>query len=104
MNFHTDSASLTNEAVDVLDNVAAKLVDCPVDSITITAHTDSVGSEEYNQALSERRAHYVVEYLSTRGVERQTLRATAFGETQPIDSNDTAEGRSRNRRVEIFTD
>lgn len=102
VNFESNSTSLTPGSVDILNSVATELIDCPVQKITITAHTDSMGSEEYNQSLSEQRAHYVVDYFASRGIERHSMQALAFGEIKPIDSNDTAEGRSRNRRVEIL--
>lgn len=104
VNFHNDAAALTAEAAQILDSVALELINCPVNNITVSAHTDSVGSDEYNQALSERRAQTVSRYLQTRGLSSDILDATAYGESQPIDTNDTAEGRSRNRRVELFTD
>ena len=65
-------------------------------------HTDSVGAEAYNQDLSKRRAQSVLRYLESRGIDSSRITARAFGETQPIDSNDTAQGRSRNRRVELI--
>ena len=70
--------------------------------VEVSAHTDSVGSESYNQGLSERRAQSVVDYLSARGLDRYRLNPTAFGESSPIDTNETAEGRARNRRVELY--
>ncbi len=103
VNFHNDSADLTPEAINILDNVATNLADCPAIGITVSAHTDSNGSDEYNQALSERRAHAVSQHLESYGINRERLRATAFGESQPIDTNDTSFGRSRNRRVELLT-
>lgn len=102
VNFHNDSAQLTNEATHVLDAVAVTLSECESVPVSISAHTDSVGSESYNQGLSSRRADSVLEYLSARGVGTNRMEALAFGETQPIDTNDTAEGRSRNRRVELI--
>lgn len=104
VNFQTDSAQLTDTAISILDSVAVDLAQCPAIDVTVSAHTDSVGSETYNQGLSERRAHSVSQHLESRGIGRERLRATAFGETQPIDTNDTAFGRSQNRRVELFTE
>lgn len=102
VNFHTDSAQLTDTATLVLDDVAMKLSQCGSIPVTISAHTDSVGSESYNQDLSSRRAYSVLGYLDARGIETSRMDAQAFGETQPIDTNDTPEGRSRNRRVELI--
>ena len=71
-------------------------------NITIVGHTDSKGSESYNQGLSERRAESVKRYLSTGGVNGSRLSTAGYGELQPRDSNDTSNGRSRNRRVELL--
>jgi len=102
VNFHSDKADLTTESTQILNEVAYTLSNCAELQIEISAHTDSVGAESYNQGLSERRARSVVEYLNTRGLSRSRFTATAFGESDPIDSNDTAEGRARNRRVELY--
>ncbi len=102
VNFHTDSAQLTDTATQILDQVAFSLQDCSTTPVSISAHTDSVGAESYNQGLSERRASSVVDYLSNRGIDGSRLSSTAYGETAPIDTNDTAEGRQRNRRVELI--
>jgi outer membrane protein OmpA-like peptidoglycan-associated protein len=67
----------------------------------VLGHTDSTGSDAYNQALSERRAQSVADYLSMRGVARARMGIRGYGETQPIAPNETEEGRSQNRRVEI---
>lgn len=102
VNFHTDSAELTDAAIGVLNGVANVLSGCESVPVSISAHTDSVGSEAYNQGLSERRAASVKTYLGQRGIDTGRIDAQAFGETQPIDSNQSAEGRSRNRRVELI--
>ena len=102
VNFHNDSAQLTETATQVLDGVATPLSQCDSALISISAHTDSVGSESYNLDLSNRRAVSVLGYLGSRGVKTSSMSSDAFGETQPIDTNDTAEGRSRNRRVELI--
>ncbi len=101
VNFYTDSARLTSEAKNKLNAVATILIKHQSVDATISAHTDSVGDETYNQALSVRRAKAVTQYLSENGVDANRLKAEAFGETQPIDSNETRAGRERNRRVEI---
>jgi MYXO-CTERM domain-containing protein len=101
--FHTDSATLTTHATGVLDIVALTLKRCEMVPVTVSAHTDSVGSNAYNQALSEKRAQSVVDYLSSRGVGRDRLTPLAFGESAPIATNETAAGRKRNRRVEVIS-
>jgi len=100
--FRTDSASLTSESNLILDEVVYTLRQCSSAVVEVSAHTDSIGTASYNQSLSERRARSVVDYLSGRGVNTSRLNTTAFGESSPIDSNATPEGRARNRRVEIF--
>ena len=99
--FNNDSAGLTYESTLVLNDVASTLAQCTNLQVELSAHTDSVGSEIYNQSLSERRAQSVVDYLSARGLDRHRLNPQAFGESSPIDSNETSQGRARNRRVEL---
>ena len=69
--------------------------------VDVYGHTDSVGSDAYNQDLSERRARSVADYLATHGVREARLGIRGFGETQPVASNETDAGRAANRRVEI---
>jgi len=102
VNFHTDSAELTDESMGILDGVANTLGDCAQKEVKVTAHTDSVGAEAYNKTLSTKRAVSVVKYLVDQGLELDRFEARAFGERKPIASNDTAEGRSQNRRVELY--
>jgi len=102
VNFHSDSAELTDQGLRVLDQAAQKLQTCDDVMIRVSAHTDSVGADAYNQSLSERRARSVVQRLSQRGIDMSRMSAKAFGETQPIDTNATPEGRRRNRRVELY--
>ena len=101
VNFHTDSAELTLQSMDRLDDVAYKLGHCEDRQVVISAHTDSAGTEEYNQALSEKRVRAVAKYLSVNGLALKRMKAEAFGETRPIDTNDTKAGRANNRRVEL---
>jgi outer membrane protein OmpA-like peptidoglycan-associated protein len=69
--------------------------------LEVAGHTDNTGSDQYNQALSERRAQSVAQYLESHGVNAQRVMTVGAGETHPIASNDTAEGRQANRRVEL---
>ena len=69
--------------------------------VDVYGHTDSTGSESYNQGLSQRRAVSVAAYLESRGVKSARIGTRGFGKTQPIASNETAEGQAANRRVEI---
>ena len=84
-----------------LDQVADSLIKYPNSLIDVYGHTDSTGSDAYNQTLSENRARTVANYLISRGVSAARVRSQGFGETMPVASNDTVEGRSKNRRVEI---
>jgi len=67
----------------------------------VGGHTDSYGTEEYNMGLSVRRARAVADYLVAGGIDRSRLRVEGYGETQPVASNDTEDGRAQNRRVEL---
>lgn len=99
--FATDSAQIRPEFYPTLDQVAATLQRYPQSYIDVVGHTDSTGSEQYNQALSERRAQAVANHLRSRGVNPVRIAAYGMGETQPIASNATPEGRQANRRVEV---
>lgn len=84
-----------------LDKAAGVLKENGYPAIIITGHTDSVGSDEYNQKLSEERANTVEKYLESKGVPADKMSTKGYGKTKPIASNETAEGRAQNRRVEI---
>lgn len=99
--FDVGSATLKPGFRDTLDGVADSLVKYPNSLVDVYGHTDSTGSDAFNQTLSERRAQTVANYLMSRGVAQARLRWQGFGETLPIASNDTELGRARNRRVEI---
>jgi outer membrane protein OmpA-like peptidoglycan-associated protein len=100
--FVTGSAELASTSGSILEAVQTILASHPeVTRVTVEGHTDSVGSEAYNQALSQRRAQSVKRWLSSHGVDAARLDARGYGESQPIDSNETPEGRTRNRRVEF---
>lgn len=99
--FDVDSTAIKPTFRDTLDRVAQSMVQYPDSLIDVYGHTDSTGSDAYNQQLSERRAQAVAAYLTSRGVSAARVRSQGFGETQPVASNDTEEGRSANRRVEI---
>ncbi|WP_043525868.1 OmpA family protein [Litchfieldella xinjiangensis] len=101
VNFEFDSAQLTQQAQQVLDGVAERLVANPDVRVSIEGHTDAVGPADYNQRLSQRRAESVVDYLASQGVERDRMRARGFGEERPVASNETDAGRAENRRVEL---
>lgn len=99
--FAYDSANVQPQFQRTLDQVAQTLAEYNQTYIDVYGHTDSTGSDAYNQALSERRAASVADYLAGRGVQQARIGTRGYGETQPIASNDTEEGRAANRRVEI---
>jgi outer membrane protein OmpA-like peptidoglycan-associated protein len=99
--FGVDSANIDVGFRNTLDQVASTLMQYEKTYVDVLGHTDSTGSDAYNQALSERRASAVADYLSTRGVQSARLAARGYGESQPKASNLDAAGRSANRRVEI---
>jgi OOP family OmpA-OmpF porin len=100
VNFAFDSAELDEEARKALnDQVVAVLRDNPVVRVRVIGHTDSVGTEAYNQALSERRAQSVANYLFSRGVVRDRLETAGRGESDPVAPNSVDAGRAANRRV-----
>ena len=103
VHFQFDSAKLTPADKDVLNTIATRLKqESSSAQLTVTGHTDSVGSDAYNQKLSDRRAHSVVEYLISQGVPRSSfVTVTGAGESQPVADNKTADGRALNRRTEI---
>lgn len=99
--FATNSADINASLYPTLDKVAQTLTQYDQTMIEVAGHTDSTGSAAYNQALSERRAQSVASYLESRGVRQQRIMVVGDGENHPVASNDTPEGRARNRRVEI---
>lgn len=99
--FDVDSYMLKASAQANLREMAAILARYPDTNLVIHGHTDNTGSESYNQRLSERRAKSVQDYLGSNGVGGNRLAAFGHGEMQPISSNETADGRSQNRRVEV---
>ncbi|HEX6997542.1 MAG TPA: OmpA family protein [Gammaproteobacteria bacterium] len=99
--FATDSADLNAAFYEVLNSVSLVLNEFEQTVIEVAGHTDSTGSEAYNQQLSERRAAAVAAYLQTRNVRADRMITVGMGESRPIASNDTPEGRQQNRRVEL---
>ena len=100
--FDFDSATLKAGAADVLNSSYAKFKgNDAVKSVTIIGHTDSMGSEAYNQGLSERRANSVRDYLISQGADASKLMTQGAGESMPAFGNDTKAGRAMNRRVEF---
>ena len=100
--FDFDSAELRPESITELERVVRFMNDIPSSTALVEGHTDSIGTEEYNLALSDRRAKAVFDYLSSRGVDPARLRSVGMGEANPVASNETAEGRQLNRRVMLI--
>ena len=101
VNFASGSDELTDASQSVLNDAADALLKFPNINVEIQAHTDSQGAADFNLELSKRRALATVRYLMLRGVPSEQLQARAFGESKPLESNDTPEGREANRRVEF---
>jgi outer membrane protein OmpA-like peptidoglycan-associated protein len=99
--FDTGSYTLKPGAREKLAKISGIVLAHPGLSLQIEGHTDSVGGDEFNQQLSERRADSVRDFLAEQGVPASSITARGFGKMQPVASNDTAEGRQRNRRVEL---
>ncbi len=99
--FGFDRSDLQPQFYPVLDNVAATLREYNQTIVEIAGHTDSKGTDAYNQALSERRAGSVGNYLMAKGLVRDRFILVGAGESRPVASNDTEAGRAQNRRVEI---
>ncbi|MCK9799711.1 OmpA family protein [Pseudomonas sp. MAFF 302030] len=103
VHFQFDSAKLTAADQSKLGTIVTRLKqEAPTAQLRVTGHTDSVGSDVYNQKLSEKRAHSVVEYLINNGIPRASfVSVSGAGESQPVADNKTADGRALNRRTEI---
>jgi outer membrane protein OmpA-like peptidoglycan-associated protein len=99
--FDVDKADIKASFYPVLDSVALVLDEYDKTIIDVVGHTDSTGSHQYNQALSERRADSVAKYLISQKVDRVRIETFGMGETRPIADNSTAQGRQLNRRVEL---
>jgi OOP family OmpA-OmpF porin len=101
VNFATGKAEITPESREVLDRVAASLVANPEIKVDVAGHTDNTGSRAMNVKLSQARADAVRDYLVSKGVSADRLSTKGYGPDRPIASNDTAEGRAKNRRTEL---
>jgi len=99
--FDFDKSTLKPESFIELDRLVKLMQDVPSLRIEISGHTDSKGADDYNQRLSESRAKAVVEYVVSKGIKANRMEYKGYGETQPIDSNDTDAGRANNRRTEF---
>jgi len=99
--FDFDKSVLRPDGKKSIDDAVAKMKGVDVEMVIATGHTDSVGSDAYNQKLSERRAAAVKDYLASKGIPAAKITTIGKGESQPVATNKTAEGRQKNRRVDI---
>jgi outer membrane protein OmpA-like peptidoglycan-associated protein len=100
--FDVDSSTLSGAARSALAESATVMNEYDKTAVIVQGHTDSTGTDAHNQALSERRARSVEQELIARGVDAERLASMGFGETQPVADNSSADGRQRNRRVDVM--
>jgi peptidoglycan-associated lipoprotein len=100
--FEFDESTLLPEAQAKLDGVAVFMKDNPHIKVVIEGHTDSIGTKKYNMALGQRRAQSAADYLEAKGISSSRISTVSYGETRPVASNATREGRAQNRRVDLF--
>ena len=101
INFHTAESAVPKDAEALLKSAAEWIKKLPADiKLEISGHTDNVGDAHVNQALSQRRADSIRSFLASAGVKRTAIQAKGYGDTKPVASNDTPEGRFQNRRIE----
>jgi len=101
VHFESGKAELRRSSYDRLDELVAYLKNKPSVKIEIAGHTDNVGNKQDNKQLSQERAQVVKNYLLENGIDEKRLRAKGYGESEPIATNDTPEGRQQNRRTEV---
>ena len=101
VHFDFDRFNLRPDALKILDEAVARLQANPNIQVTIEGHADSVGTQQYNLALGDRRANAARDYLVMRGIAASRLRTVSFGEDRPVDTNETPAGRARNRRAHL---
>jgi outer membrane protein OmpA-like peptidoglycan-associated protein len=104
VNFDFDKSTLTSEAVTILDKAVTALRENPEVKVKIVGHTDNIGSKKYNDRLSVRRAESVKSYLVSKGISSARLTTAGVGFSEPIATNDTPEGRAKNRRIEFHVE
>ena len=102
--FDFNKATLKPAGKEKIDDVVREMKANPSVKALVEGHTDSIGSEAYNQKLSERRANAVADYMESQGIDSSRITTKGWGKTKPIASNKTKEGRAQNRRVEITED
>ena len=101
IHFEYNKAKISPSSYNILDNLVETMKKCPNSGIVIGGHTDSDGSDYYNMMLSQKRADAVKKYFENKGIKNSQLKAIGYGESHPVASNDTAESKSKNRRIEL---
>lgn len=101
INFDFAKWDIKPESLPVIDELVDQMMSRPKLKIEIQGHTDNVGTQEFNQVLSEKRANAVKEAIVSRGIDESRIRTRGFGLTRPIANNDTEEGRAKNRRTQF---
>src|SRR6202011_2680605 len=99
--FESGRATIDPDSAGLLDHLIETALRCPTADIEIAGHTDADGEYGFNQALSEKRAQAVADYLVKAGLPANRFTATGYGSTQPVATNDTDEGKAQNRRIEF---
>ncbi len=99
--FETGSANLKSSSISTLDKIYSIMSKYPAYKVSVSGHTDSKGDDDLNLELSKKRAAATADYLVNKGIRSTRIKSQGLGESQPIDSNDTNEGRENNRRVEF---
>jgi OOP family OmpA-OmpF porin len=100
--FESGRATIEQDSAGLLDRLIETALRCPGANIEIAGHTDADGEDGFNQALSEKRAQAVADYLVKAGLPANRFTAAGYGSTQPVASNDTDEGKARNRRIDFL--
>lgn len=103
VHFDTDKATLTPEGQRTLDQAAEAMKQNPNAHLRLEGYTDSTGTQPHNADLSEQRAMAAADYLQSKGIDRTRLTGGGFGESKPVDTNATSQGKADNRRVELFS-
>jgi OOP family OmpA-OmpF porin len=100
--FATKRADIDPDSAGILDHLIETALRCPTTNIEVAGHTDADGEDAFNQALSEKRAQAVIDYLVKAGLPASRFAAVGHGSTQPVAGNDTDDGKAQNRRIEFL--
>ena len=101
ISFEHNKSTLTPQSYADMDNAVKILAQYPEVKIEIEGHSDNRGTPEYNRIISQKRADTVMEYLISKGIAAERMKAIGYGDSKPVVDNDTEEGQAKNRRVEF---